>query len=487
MASCSSCGEALSADARFCERCGAPAPRPHACSACGAAMKPEARFCTVCGAPADRPSRPSPVASPQRGPALPRGALDRAQLGRAAVIGCITAVVTIIVSAAVLLLAGLVHSDAVQVIAGTRFWHEERLGVAGRVARALFAPWTGSGVWHDTASSSNGSFLGLTLTATIVLVLVLAGCGYVVRRVLDKNLLQRCISLVAAALTVASVLTITAAAYHYTVRLVYAEGGSGSMRYGFSPGVVFISSLVVMVVIGSFAFGVVGLLPRMAHGALKRAALLVGVIFVFSAAAWSIFVITDHRVAYPLYDAAVASTYSPAVASAVLPSAFGAPLHLTADATSAMLNGHYRALNEYVSSHHKGYFWNYAEGAGLPGGWAALSGLVFVLAMLASVLLAALRHCRSTRAATLLSGATSGAAQGASIALLSVPLVLLSRYSDSWIGGESSGHGWMGISTSWLFLSVVIVIAACAAVGVLSGYRRSLVQAGRAPVPVAAR
>jgi hypothetical protein len=406
---------------------------------------------------------------------------------RAAVLGTITAAVTIIASAAVLLLAGLVHSDAIQVIVGAKFAREERLGTAGRVARALFAPWTGSGVWHDTASSSRGSYVGLALVATVVVVLVLSGCGYAVRRIVEKRLLPRCISLVAAALTAAAVLAITAAAYHYTVRLVYDEGGSGSLRYGFSPGVVFISTLVVMVVIGAFAFGVVGLLPRMAHVALRRAALLVGVIFVFAAAAWSVFVITDHRVAYPLYDAAVASTYSPAVASAVLPSAFGAPLHFTADAASVMLNGHYDALNDYMRSHGKGYLWDYAKGAGLAGGWAALAGIVFVLAMLALVLVVALRHCRSMRVATLIGGLTSGAAQGASIALLSVPLVLLSRYSSSWSSSESSGHDWMGITTSWLLLSMVIITAASAAVGGLYGYRRSLVEVRPASAPVAAR
>jgi hypothetical protein len=259
------------------------------------------------------------------------------------------------------------------------------------------------------------------------------------------------------------------------------------MRYWFSPGIVFISTFVVMIVIGGFTFGVVGLLPRMAHRALKRAALLIGVVFLVIAAAWSVFVITDHRVAYPLYDAAVASTYSPAVASAVLPSAFGAPLHFTAYAAAVMLNGHYGALSDYMRSHGKGYLWDYAEGAGLPGGWAALAGLVFELAMLALVLVIALRHCRSMRAATLMGGLTSGAAQGASIALLSVPLVLLSRYSSSWSGPESSGHDWMGITTSWLLLFVVIVTAASAAVGGLYGYRRSLIEVSPGLRPVAAR
>jgi RNA polymerase subunit RPABC4/transcription elongation factor Spt4 len=48
---CPACKSTVSAQAKFCERCGdpLPAPAPDACPDCGAALKAGARFCPECG------------------------------------------------------------------------------------------------------------------------------------------------------------------------------------------------------------------------------------------------------------------------------------------------------------------------------------------------------------------------------------------------------------------------------------------------------
>ncbi len=47
--SCVSCAAEQAPDARFCHRCGSPAPSP-GCESCGADLVPGAAFCSRCGA-----------------------------------------------------------------------------------------------------------------------------------------------------------------------------------------------------------------------------------------------------------------------------------------------------------------------------------------------------------------------------------------------------------------------------------------------------
>jgi len=48
---CSGCGAALSADSKFCDKCGEPVkkPKPSACPSCGKALNPGSKFCNECG------------------------------------------------------------------------------------------------------------------------------------------------------------------------------------------------------------------------------------------------------------------------------------------------------------------------------------------------------------------------------------------------------------------------------------------------------
>jgi predicted amidophosphoribosyltransferase len=54
MAICTTCGEAVTEGARFCNGCGAMVePTPLVCSHCGAPLRSGSRFCGDCGATAD--------------------------------------------------------------------------------------------------------------------------------------------------------------------------------------------------------------------------------------------------------------------------------------------------------------------------------------------------------------------------------------------------------------------------------------------------
>ena len=84
--SCQNCGQELSAEARFCANCGAPAPPPEAeatpafCRECGTQLLPEAIFCSECGASApDSEQAPSP--EPSEWSAAPSEAESEAAVG----------------------------------------------------------------------------------------------------------------------------------------------------------------------------------------------------------------------------------------------------------------------------------------------------------------------------------------------------------------------------------------------------------------------
>lgn len=49
VASCPSCGESMTTNAKFCPNCGAKVKSDDKCAACGAKLQPGAKFCSECG------------------------------------------------------------------------------------------------------------------------------------------------------------------------------------------------------------------------------------------------------------------------------------------------------------------------------------------------------------------------------------------------------------------------------------------------------
>jgi hypothetical protein len=355
----------------------------------------------------------------------PLGRFVRAVVTGAAVrSGAIVGAATVAVAGVLVLLLGLIPGDAWQDAIGVRDPTEVDVSTHARISRSFMVPWLFQSDFR-AGDDFAFSFRALAPLAAFLLAGTLVAGGLFVRRVVPPSWLHRFIALVVAALTAAIIVAILAATLGYSLAETVA-----SADISFAPGTYFLAALVEVLLIGSFAFGLVGLLHTPLRTAVRTAGLLLGVVFLLGVVAFPFFVIAgntnpegiDRRIST---DLSGGTYWSPGTASTALPLALGAKAHLNANEffspfqkqSDTATYTYWPRLAGYTSSHESARLGGYVSAGGV--GWK----LTLILGTVALVLLwvvATLWVVRALGAPRSLDGLRQGALVGLAAFLLLV-------------------------------------------------------------------
>ena len=293
-------------------------------------------------------------------------------------IGAAVGAVAVAVPALVVFLLSVPGMASLQVALGTRTpLDDPSLGT--RLARSVLAPWLVQR--SEVGSGYVGHYRYLSLPATAILVVVLAAAAALARRRLPRAGWMRPVALVASAASAATLVAILAETITYTT----GEGASAA-TYSHSGGLYFVIALVETLVVGLFAFGIVGRLRQPVRSAVRAAAVLMLGLYLAAAIAFPVGVIAGgvrhaSGADRPVRDLAAAGDWSAGAASAAVPLALGASAglytdaqpspftHLTADRTR--LYTYRPKLAAYTASHQTGRLFGYAGTGG--GLWRAIA------------------------------------------------------------------------------------------------------------------
>jgi hypothetical protein len=196
-----------------------------------------------------------------------------------------------------------------------------------RLAAALFAPWLLDE--HLTIAGVDVSERSVSLLGAAVVLVLLVAVGLVVRRA-TRSLRSRLIALLVAALGTATALAVAAAFVSYKV----GDAGGGTATVSHDASGMFWIALLVIVTVGPFSFGVVKLLHPPVRVALQTAAVIVGLIAVTAAVAFSVVVVSwspinqTGRVYWSTDLARVLGHWGAGISTVAVPLAFGARGHL---------------------------------------------------------------------------------------------------------------------------------------------------------------
>lgn len=338
--------------------------------------------------------------------------------------GAIVAAATVALTGVLVLLLGLIPGEAWQDAIGVKDPTEADVSTHARIARSFMVPWLFQSDF-DAGDEFAFSFRALTPLATLLLAGILVACGLFVRRTVSASWLARFIALVVAAFTAAIIVAILAATLGYSL-----DEADLSADVSFAPGTYFLAALVEVLLVGAFAFGVVGLLHTPLRTAARTAAVLFGVVFLLGVAGFPFFVIAgntspegaDRKIST---DLSGGTYWSPGAAAATLPLALGAKASLRADEffspfqkqSDSEAYTYWPKLAGYTSSHESARLGGYVSAGGV--GWK-LTLILGTVVLLVLWVLAALWVVRALGAPRSLDGLRQGALVGLSAFLLLV-------------------------------------------------------------------
>ena len=354
---------------------------------------------------------------------------------------------------------------------------------------AALSPWNGGtyASWRETPRE------GLSVSrwgyaswgASVVLFAILSLVGIAVRRRLPHSLRQRPLALFAASLTVAVVTALSAALLRYNTPAKSPPGGGSGYytpvthHYHGAPSY-FVSSLLLTLLLGVFAFDVAGLLREPRASALRRAGGVVGVAFLafglLFPPSWSL---TDCRqpTSARISDAPAptprrwgALPYhwlsrrrsrsrsgcprhgSTTTARAIRPWPLAEPCHSHGDRSSE------RKLSEFAAS---------------LGAWGSLVGIAITAAVLAALAWATIGLCRLASAWSVARRACFrlGVLEGACVSLLVAAATVVTTFSYRITWGSAPKVASSQPADVWrttplgLACTVVILIGFCAVTG----------------------
>ena len=378
----------------------------------------------------------------------------------------------------VLLALGYLPSDSLQMWFGAKYWLTEEVSTTARVVRALLSLWNGQVTAEDISEGGWWAGSGLLFAGTLVLAGMMVVAGVVVRRLTRPLLVVRAATLVATALAAAVVVAVIAAAGTYTI----AYPDDYSVRHTMDPATYFVSALAMTLLLGSFTYGVAGLLPKRASVPLRSAAWVVGVAFVAVGFLFPTFVVADTGPSAAVApDFANASFFAAAAGGAALPAAVGAelsaggvdagvPFIANVDSDSETTDYRWRGLVRQLEAHPEARF---VSTAGVFGSAGVLLALAFVVAVLAAIVWATVAACRQLRLRQAMSGLVCGAFEALGFAVLLIPLVPLSRWTSSWDWGDGAkGRSMWGVDNTQLLYSIAVIAAVTVVAGLLTAALR---------------
>jgi hypothetical protein len=367
---------------------------------------------------------------------------------------------------------------------------------AARLAGALLAPWNGAQVAPLGGGYTSGFGeppVRLSIAhfgAVLLLALVVTVVGLVVRRRTARSLRGRAVTVCVASVVVAAVAAVGAALLRYDwpkyqpPRIV-GRAETEAVHWSHAPLRYGLAALLLTLLLSSFAFGLVRLLPSPFGALLRRAGIVVGACFLAFGLLFPVFVVSDGLHGIGVLDAlGRPSEFSSAVGGFAIPLALAAPVSVTQDYGSPFLISDTasadHAANPAAIFHRQSFQWaleldqrgRLYQFAALLGGWAiAVAGLI-TAAVLAALAWAAIASCREARGTTPRRGARIGALQGLSIGLLVFIVSVVSSYSLGGLPPQAkglSGPDLWGTPTLAMLYTIAVVAAVCAASGALYG------------------
>ena len=401
-------------------------------------------------------------------------------------------------TACVLLLVDLVRCGLVSglfgfPIIGTRYSLYQFPYPAGalppRLASAILAPW--NGVTHAGVGPPHSAvaFFG----ADLVFAAVVAATGVVVRRCVRRSPGVRALAVLSASLATGALVAVSGAIlrYDWPMRVAgVASTGARFLRPGshwsHGPLSFGVAAFLLALLLGAFAFGLVGCLPAPYGRALRHAGIVVGACFMAFGLLFAVFVVSDRLPGASLSDGlGQASMYSSAVGGMALPLAMQAPVSIDQSHDSPFLNPnattwantvHWTRLVYplAIGAHPRGPH-RLLEIGGLLGGYGRAAALAIALAVAAGLAWAAIALCKGERVSGPLRGVRLGALQGLSIGLLAALVGRLTSRSvgatghgSSQLGGLPARDLW-GTPTTSVLSTLAAVVALCALAGAVYG------------------
>jgi hypothetical protein len=386
-------------------------------------------------------------------------------------VGLLAGVACVVACAILLLAVDLIPSRTTRDLFATGSGNP----LAVRLARDALSAWNGQYASPSTdPQEPSVSTSGLVFGGVLVLALVLFAIGLVVKRRMAPSLRARGPALLTTGVVCAALTAVIAAADRYSV---------GGVRYTHDPLVYAVSALVLTLVIGGFAFGIVALLPRVVAASLRRAALFVGVCFVVAGLLFPAFVAAGHeRPGSRTEHFAHASTFSAAIGGMVIPLALQAPV--SADETMAMpfaVAGDDQStsvfdpqpffipwdrLALFAYGHPHARLTRYAASL---GPWGTATGIVLTLAVVAGLAGTTIGLCRRLRPPAVVGALALGIFQGACIALLATLLAGMSGFLVT-AGAPADMTALWGVPTLSLFYTAAVTMGLCGITGLTYGF-----------------
>jgi hypothetical protein len=322
--------------------------------------------------------------------------------------------------------------------------------------------------------------------AVIVLFAILSLVGLFVRRRVPGPLRGRSRVLLAASVTIAAVTALWAALLRYNTPAKGPPGGgsgyyTAATHHYHGAASYFLAALVMTLLLGVFAFDVVGLLREPLATALHRAGALVGIAFLAFGLLFPVFVISDRLpTANSSEDFGRAAGYSAAVGGFAIPLALQAPVSVSQWMSSPWINprgtsdrtsAHWQDLAIATAiDHPQGRLFQYAASLGV---WGSLVGALISAIILAAIAWMTIELCRRLRLVRRGACLRLGVLQGACVALLVTVATVVTALSCriAWNSGLRSASSqppdlWRTTPLG-LAYSAAILIGFCAAVGLL--------------------
>jgi hypothetical protein len=363
---------------------------------------------------------------------------------------------------------------------------------AARLAGALLAPWNGAQVAPLGGGYTSGFGeppVRLSIAhfgAVLLLALVVTVVGLVVRRRTARSLHGRAVTVCVASVVVAVVVAVGAALLRYDwpkyqpPRIV-GRAETEAVHWSHAPLRYGLAAFLLTLLLSSFTFGLVRLLPSPFGALLRRAGIVVGACFLAFGLLFPVFVVSDGLHGIGVLDAlGRPSEFSSAVGGFAIPLALAAPVSVTQNYGGPFVVSDIASAEPAAGFHRQSFQWaleldqrgRLYQFAALLGGWAIAVAVLITAAVLAALAWAAIASCREARGTTPGRGARIGALQGLSIGLLVFVVSVVSSYS---LGGlPPQAKGWSGpdlwgTPTLAMLYTIAVVAAVCAASGALFG------------------
>jgi hypothetical protein len=395
-------------------------------------------------------------------------------------IGLCAGAATILACALVLLLLGLIPSQASHQFFGV--WYLKPL--SGWFADAVLAPFWGV----TTRPPPNGIYsMGLSFGALLVFAAIVWAVGRRVRRRVPPALRQQSVTLLVAALVVAACAAIVAATLPHTSPAIEGDLSrpGGAVSYG--PLSHFFGAFAATLLLGAFSFGVVGLLPQPWASALRRAGALLGVCLLAGGLLFPVFVVSDGLPGANIdQDLGLASRFAAAAGGLALPLALQAPVSLAQGYVSPWASRsarseenwiHWRKLAHSTAGEHPdGRLYQHAASLGVLGSPA---GAALTLGVACGLVFISVGLCRRAGPRTLGGGLRLGILQGIVVAsLLATTLWLTSYYVRMGLPRPldlrpGSMMSYWGITAVGLAQSVATILLVCGLTGLVYGVRQA--------------